>query len=71
MKIFEIFFETFKVPAIYALSSNVGGIYFEGKTTGVVVDSGLTGSYALSIFEGYPVYDTMISSQNGGKYLDK
>lgn len=60
------FFETFSVPAIYLMFSNVGGIYSEGKTSGLVLDSGLTGTYSLNVFEGYPVMDTLQRSSQGG-----
>lgn len=53
----EIFFESFNINALYNTISNVTGIYSEGKTTGMVVDSGYVGAFALNIFEGYPILD--------------
>lgn len=63
-------FETFCIPAIYTINSNVSGIFSEGRTSGVVVDSGYSGTYALNIFEGYPVNDNEVRSNVGGKYMD-
>lgn len=64
----ENLFENFNVPSIYLMTSNIGGIYSEGKTTGLVLDSGMCGTYLLNIFEGYPIEDNLISSEKGGKF---
>lgn len=55
-------FETFNVPAIYTINSNICGILAEGKTTGIILDSGYSGSYAVNIFEGYPIQDHSVLS---------
>lgn len=56
------FFETFKVPSLYHMVSNTGGILAEGKSSGLILDSGYAGSYTMSIFEGLPVEDQLMSS---------
>jgi len=38
IKLAESLFENFNVPSIYWTTSNVTGIYSEGKTTGMVLD---------------------------------
>ncbi len=52
-KLCEILFESFNIPGVYWSLSNVSGIYAEGRTSGLIVDSGFSGTYALNIFEGY------------------
>lgn len=68
-KIAANFFETFKVPGIYHMLTNTGGILAEGRTSGLVLDSGYAGTYSLSIFEGLPIEDCLISSNLGGKEI--
>ena len=67
----ETLFEDFNVPAIYWNTSNVSGIYAEGKTTGMVLDSGFSGVYCLNVFGGYPIEDNIASSFKGGNYLNQ
>lgn len=66
----ESLFENFDVPAIYTSISNVTGIYAEGRTTGLVLDSGYSGSFALNIFEGYPIEDNLAICDFGGKIIN-
>lgn len=63
-------FETFNVPSIYTINSNVSGIFAEGKTTGMIMDSGYSGTYATNIFEGYPIHDNQVFNNKGGKNLN-
>ena len=56
-KMSKIFFENFNVPNLYFGLSNVTGLYADGKTTGVVIDSSYSNTNCLKIFEGYPIED--------------
>ena len=67
----ELLFENFNILGVYWSLSNVTGIFAEGKTSGLVIDSGFTGTYALNIFEGYPVEDNLSKSNLGGNYLNE
>lgn len=52
-KITQIMFEVFNVPALYLAFSPVLSLYANGKTTGVVVDSGEGMTFATPVYEGY------------------
>jgi len=49
----EIFFETFEVPAMYVAIQAVLSLYSNGRTTGVVLDSGDGVTHMVPIYEGY------------------
>lgn len=46
-------------------------MYGEGKTSGLVLDSGFAGTYAINVFEGYPVEDNTCYNFLGGNLLTK
>lgn len=48
----------------------MSGIFAEGKTTGTILDSGYAGTYALNIFEGYPIEDNLHGGLIGGKKIN-
>ena len=49
----QIMFDTFNVPATYLAIGAVLALYQTGQTTGVVVDSGLSATHVVPIYEGY------------------
>jgi centractin len=49
----EIFFEQFKVPALYMQVQAILSLYASGRTTGVVLDSGDGVTHAVPVFEGF------------------
>ncbi|KAI7866359.1 actin, cytoplasmic 2-like protein [Spinellus fusiger] len=55
----ECMFETFDVPSVYLSMQAVLSLYASGRTTGLVLDSGDNTSYAVSIFEGYPIQSSV------------
>lgn len=65
----EIIFETFNFPKMYSTISNVTGIFAEGKSTGISLDSGYLGSTCMRVFEGYPEQKQMQIDLFGGYYL--
>ncbi|CAG5129365.1 unnamed protein product [Candidula unifasciata] len=52
-KMIEMMFETFGTPAMYVSIQAVLSLYASGRTTGVVIDSGVSSTYHIPIFEGY------------------
>ncbi|KAI7866342.1 actin family [Spinellus fusiger] len=52
-------FETFHVSSVYLSMQAVLSLYASGCTTGLVLDSGDNTSYAVPIFEGYPIQSSV------------
>jgi actin-related protein len=67
----EIIFETFNFPKMYSCISNVTGIFAEGRSTGISLDSGYLGTTCMRIFEGYPEQKELEINLFGGCYLGK
>ena len=59
-KMTEIMFETFHVPALYVANTPQLSLAASGRTTGVVVDSGLETTYCVPVYEGYCVMSKTI-----------
>lgn len=51
----QILFETFNVPAFYTSIQAVLSLYANGRTTGMVLDSGDGVSHAVPVFEGFSI----------------
>jgi actin-related protein len=52
-KILELMFENFTVPAYYTAVQAALGLYGQGKTIGLVVDSGEGATHIVPVYEGY------------------
>lgn len=66
MRVAELFFENFDFPALNFQLSNVTGLYAQGRTTGLVLDSGFSRTTAVPVFEGYPIEERQLAIQFGG-----
>eukprot|EP01120_Amphizonella_sp_Union-15-10_P000719 TRINITY_DN1074_c0_g1_i1.p1 TRINITY_DN1074_c0_g1~~TRINITY_DN1074_c0_g1_i1.p1 ORF type:complete len:275 (+),score=42.17 TRINITY_DN1074_c0_g1_i1:22-825(+) len=68
-KITQICFETFNVPALYVANHSVLAMYSSGRTTGILLDSGDGGTYAVPIYEGYCITDAIRKLNLAGRDL--
>eukprot|EP01124_Arcella_intermedia_P007815 TRINITY_DN1483_c1_g1_i2.p1 TRINITY_DN1483_c1_g1~~TRINITY_DN1483_c1_g1_i2.p1 ORF type:complete len:472 (-),score=108.89 TRINITY_DN1483_c1_g1_i2:21-1265(-) len=68
-KMTQIAFETFNVPAAYVVTTSVLSLYASGRTTGIVLEIGSTGAFAVPIYEGYPVNHAIGRLDLGGRDL--
>ena len=68
-------FEVFNVPCLYVSVQSVLALYSNGRTTGVVLDSGDGVSHTVPIYEGYAIPHAIQRIHLAGyditKYLQK
>lgn len=62
-------FETFNVPKMALVAKSALALYREGKTTGLVVDSGYDYTKVVPVYEGYPLTHTVRSIPVGGRHV--
>lgn len=67
--VLQIIMETFKAPAFYPASTAEMVLYSSGITSGIVIDSGEAGTYAMPVFECYsiPYYSGQLDI--GGRHV--
>ena len=69
-EITRIMFENFKAPAFYIAISQVLALFASGRTTGIVVDIGHSGTTVVPVVEGYVLPHAIIRTAGlGGKTL--
>lgn len=52
-KLTEIMFEKYNIPAFYLVKNAVLAAFANGRSTGIVVDSGSTHTSAVPVYDGY------------------
>jgi centractin len=63
----EIFFETFRAPAIFFTPPSVLSLYASGRTTGVVLDVGEGVTHAVPVYEGFALPHSVTRSDVAGR----
>lgn len=66
-KIAEIFFETFRAPALFFAPPAVLSLYASGRTTGVVLDVGEGVTHAVPVYEGFALPHSVTRSDVAGR----
>lgn len=64
-------FELFNVPNTTLVPKSVMPLYSNGKTTGIVVDSGYDNTHVVPIYEGYPLQHAVRSMPVGGWHVNR
>ena len=59
-------FEEFRVPGLYIAKAAVLSLFSTGRTTGLVLESGDSRSYAVPVFEGIAIKDGIKACSAGG-----
>ncbi|WMV26728.1 hypothetical protein MTR67_020113 [Solanum verrucosum] len=65
----QIMFETFNVPAMYVASQAVLSLLANGRTTGIVLDSGYCVTHAVPVYEGHVLPHAISRLDLGGHDL--
>ena len=68
-KITEIMFEKFNVPAFFLCKSPVLSSFANGRSSGVVLDSGATHTSAVPVHDGYVLRQGIVKSPLGGDFV--
>ena len=68
-KLTEIMFEKYNVPAFFLVKNAVLSAFANGRSTGLVVDSGATHTSAVPIHDGYVLQQAIVKSPLAGDFI--
>ncbi|OMJ73536.1 hypothetical protein SteCoe_27760 [Stentor coeruleus] len=69
IKMTEILFEKFQVPALYIVKSAVLSSFASGRSTSLVLDSGGSITSAVPVHDGYVLQKSIVRFPIGGEYI--
>lgn len=67
LKTAQLFFEQFSAPAMFIAVQAILSLYANGKTTGIVLDSGDGVSHTLPVYDGFAVSHAACRSDVAGR----
>jgi centractin len=70
-QIAELFFETYRAPAIFFSPPAVLSLYASGRATGVVLDVGEGVTHCVPVYEGYALKHSITRSDVAGRDVTK
>ena len=65
----ELMFEKYNIPAFFLVKNAVLAAFANGRSTGLVIDSGATHTSAIPIHDGYVLQQAIVKSPLGGDFL--
>jgi len=68
-KLTEIMFEKYNVPAFFLIKNAVLSAFANGRSTGIVLDSGASHTSAVPIHEGYVLSQAIVKSPLAGDFM--
>ena len=68
-KLTEIMFEKYNVPAFFLIKNAVLSAFANGRSTGIVLDSGASHTTAVPIHEGYVLSQAIVKSPLAGDFM--
>jgi actin, other eukaryote len=68
-KVTEVMFETFNCSGFYLANSSVMSLFATGRTTGIVIESGLNETNVVPIYEGYALPQATLKLPIGGEEI--
>ncbi|EPB67998.1 Actin [Ancylostoma ceylanicum] len=67
----ELMFEKYNIPAFFLCKNAVLTAFANGRTSGLVVDSGATHTSAVPVYDGYAVTHAVVRSPIGGDVISE
>jgi actin-related protein len=68
-KLTEVMFEKYNVPAFFICKNAVLTAFANGRSTGLVLDSGATHTSAVPVHDGYVLQQAIVKSPLGGDFI--
>lgn len=68
-KLAEIMFEKYNVPAFFLCKNAVLTAFANGRSTGLVLDSGATHTTAVPVYDGYVIQQAIVKSPLAGEFI--
>lgn len=69
-KLAQLLFEKFEVQGVYLQNRAVASLYAASRTTGLVLQSGASATWAVPVYEGFAVQKNIFQTQVGGRDVD-
>lgn len=68
-KLTELMFEKYKVPAFFLVKNAMLAAFANGRSTGLVLDSGASHTSAVPVQDGYVLQQAIVRQPYGGDYI--
>lgn len=68
-ELLEYVFENQQMPAFFSVKKSILSLFANGRTTGVVLETGASVTQVVPISEGYTLYKSLVSANIGGDTL--
>jgi len=68
-KVTELMFEKYNIPAFFLVKNAVLAAFANGRSTGIVVDSGASQTSAVPVHDGYVISQAIVKSPLGGDFV--
>lgn len=68
-KITELMFEKYNVPAFFLCKNAVLSAFANGRSTGLVLDSGASHTTAVPVYDGYVIQQAIVKSPLAGDFI--
>jgi len=65
----EIMFEKYNIPAFFLCKNAVLSAFANGRSTGLVIDSGATHTSAVPVYDGYVLQQSIVKSPLAGDFV--
>ena len=70
-KLTELMFEKYNVPAFFLCKNAVLSCFANGRSTGLIIDSGATHTSAIPVHDGYILQQAIVRSPVAGDFISR